>query len=44
MLAYLDRIEGFCTEDEIERLRIHTERFVRLQQARMGFDVESVLA
>lgn len=44
MLAYLDRVEGFCTEDEIERLRIHTERFVRLQQARMALDVESILA
>lgn len=44
MLAYLDRVEGFCTEDEIDSLRVHTERFVRLQQARMARDVESVLA
>ena len=44
MLAYLDRVETFCTEDEIERLRIHTERFVRLQQARMALDVEAILA
>ena len=44
MLAYLDRVEGFCTEDEIERLRIYTERFVRLQQARMAFDVQAVTA
>ena len=44
MLAYLDRVETFCTEDEIERLRAHTERFVRLQQARMAFDVQAVTA
>ena len=43
MLAYLDRVEDFCEEDEIETLRIHTERFVRLQQARMALDVQSVM-
>lgn len=43
MLAYLDRVEMFCDRDELDVLRNQTERFVRLQQARMALDVDSVL-
>ena len=43
LLAYLDRVEVFCDGAELEVLRNQTERFVRLQQARMALDVDSVL-
>lgn len=43
MLAYLDRVEQFCERREIELLRNQTERFVRMQQARMSLDVHALL-
>lgn len=43
MLGYLDRVERFCEHPEVDVLRNQTERFVRMQQARMALDVDALL-
>lgn len=43
MLGYLDRVAMFCEGSDMDVLRNQTERFVRLQQARMALDVDSIL-